>query len=478
MRRLLALLALLAGSCSHSPAGIALTVDSDGPLTSIGRLTVIISDGVRTSEATLATDFSFPPAQQFQLTLDQTTAIDLTLTVEAFDPGGARMASASTKTHFDPAAGAKAKIVLAGGVASFDGGSPDATPALAFALAPPAEFPCGTYPEGLALADFDGDGAVDAVTGSFQSGILFLKGHGDGTLGAPTSQAWVMDNAAEVAFDWNGDGRPDIAVADATPEVRILVGKGDGTFATWGPPTPLSKAHSGTTLEPGDWNGDGRLDLAVSNDVDGVVVLLAKADGSLELRHAPDVGEGGAGGLAAGDFDGDGKLDLLAAHGDSLVFLPGLGDGNFGPIRTTATNGACYVVRAADWDGDGHLDAATGLDPYNTGPAHNLTLFHGKGDGTFEWVRDYDTAFSALADGAVADLNQDGYPDLIVSSVIGYEVSVFLGNGSGLDPAQFFVTHSGPFAVRVADFNGDQLPDIAVTNGFSADITLLLNRSH
>ncbi|MBA3916226.1 MAG: VCBS repeat-containing protein [Acidobacteriales bacterium] len=175
-----------------------------------------------------------------------------------------------------------------------------------------------------------------------------------------------------------------------------------------------------------DFNGDGRLDMAVADHTHSSVnVLLGTSTG-----FGPLVGYGTgdtAAGIAVADFNRDGKLDLVTANDGgpehAVSILLGNGDGSFQPQQSyPAANDTVNVV-TADFNGDGNPDIAVGSDQYNQ---PSVTLLLGNGDGTFRPGSTFAHEGPGLAP---ADLNGDGKIDLVTNS--GKSLDVFLGNGDG-----------------------------------------------
>jgi hypothetical protein len=307
----------------------------------------------------------------------------------------------------------------------------------------------------VALGDFNHDGKLDvaAVAEELQ---IFL-GNGDGTFQAPINYA-VGDNPYSVAVaDFNGDGNLDLAVANfLSSTVSILFGNGDGTFQSQ---ATLNTSTFPLYIAVGDFNGDHKPDLVVLGD-DSIDIFLNNGDGTFK---GPISTPQGGSALGVGDFDHDGRLDLAvsqSADTNSWVAI------FFGNSDGTFTEGASYPiptqpmsVAVADFRGDGRLDLAI---PTFIGGAVSVLL--GNGDGTFQSAVNYP---SNVADWvATGDFNGDGKQDLVVSNFSdnGYptgSVSIFLGNGDGtFKPESVFPAGFISGSVAVGDFNGDRKLDV------------------
>ena len=261
--------------------------------------------------------------------------------------------------------------------------------------------------------------------------------------------------------DFNGDGKTDLAVSNNnTSNVSVLLGNGDGTFQ---PRVNYSTATNPQSVALADFNGDGRLDIVTANrGSNNVSVLLGNGDGTFQTR----VNYGAATSprsVVIGDFNGDGKLDLAVANATSNNVSVLLGNGN-GTFQTRVNYGAGsspIFVALGDFNGDGKKDLATANSPGTT------AILLGNGNGTFQAAVNYSAGSSPQAV-AVGDLNGDGKPDLAVAN-FSNNVSVLLGNGDGtFQPALNNAVLDTIRSVAVGDLNGDGKTDLVMAASASA----------
>jgi len=271
--------------------------------------------------------------------------------------------------------------------------------------------------------------------------------------------------------DFNGDGILDVATANSAPDsnqtiyantITISLGNGDGTFKTL--PTHPATGTRPQSIVAGDFNGDGKLDLATTNYTDGTVtILLGNGDGTFTAAATPMTGPGPYS-IVAADFNRDGNLDLaVSASGQITIFL-GKGDGTFTASTVNLADDSLASLVTADFNGDGNADLAV----QSSSPDFGVIVLLGNGDGTFtpKPVIPQPGSGSSLNALVVGDFNSDGKTDLAVTNSSENTVSILLGNGDGTFTVSNAASATGkdPIDVRAADFNGDGKLDLAVVN--------------
>ena len=268
--------------------------------------------------------------------------------------------------------------------------------------------------------------------------------------------------------DFNGDGKLDIAATTlGCNDLEILPGNADGTFQQ---ASSFPAGAGPFELGVGDFDGDGIADLAVADaNVNDLSILRSNGNGSFQSPISVAAGNVSES-VAVGDFNGDGLMDVAVPNfytNDVSVVL-GKVKVTFQDAATYPVGGTPLAIAAGDFDGDGNLDLVTA-----NSSTDNISILLGKGDGTFHSAANIAVgAFPQAV--AVGDINGDGKPDLAVANFNSANVSILLGDGNGNFQ---LVANRGagftPAGLAMGDINGDGYVDIAVVNEFINTIRIL-----
>jgi len=279
---------------------------------------------------------------------------------------------------------------------------------------------------------------------------------------------------AIVTGDFNNDGKPDLAVANyADSTVSVFLSNGDGTF---GSGVVVGTGPGPDALAAGDFNHDGNLDLAVANanEASTISILLGNGNGTFAPGPPLSMEDAEPSWLGLADFDGDGDLDLVVAsqEDDTLSVFLGKGDGTFETTSVLPYAGAGPgSVAIGDFNGDGKSDLAQANDADNT-----VGVLLGNGDGTFTALTTRPATGRGPRGIVAADFNGDGKLDLAVANQTDSTISVLLGNGDGtFQPPVPYATGATPSTIATSDLNGDGTLDLLTANQGAGTLSVLLS---
>jgi hypothetical protein len=326
-------------------------------------------------------------------------------------------------------------------------------------------------PSGFAAADLNNDGLTDVLTVDTQNNLVTSLGRGNGTF-TVTNRTTGVAARVVVTADFNADGDQDAVIITpgdgslypAKPVVDSTLifykGNGDGTFQPSASPVDLQVVGALSAI-PGDFNGDGNIDIVVSyfnayldpTSSYGLVFLPGKGDGTfgapVTLQESNLIAIEPL--MLAADINNDHKLDILWS---GLVFL-GNGDGTF-QLSTVSLPSPALAI--GDLNGDGIPDVVTG--GFNVG----ASVYAGNGDGTFQSSPFYTATLPTFAQMGVAtitDANADGHPDLLLQYNVLIDdqlsrtsLAPFLGDGKGNFTADSNTYYAGNPSGISGDANG------------------------
>ena len=302
------------------------------------------------------------------------------------------------------------------------------------------------------------------------------------SIGSQPSTDTFQSRSLAIASDYlDSDNNLDVVTANTDETVTVLIGNGDGSFQ---PKVNYSGCAIGQTQKIllADFNRDENVDIALScsdGKNGGLVILLGKGGGI--FQDPVPYPSGSAVGLSMGDFDGDGILDIAVSDNsqqDITIFI-GNGDGSFkaGVVAVSTPNPSNDVV-VADFNGDGKDDIAYAVNNADPNSAlSDLYVALGNGDGTFKTPVLVASKVGEFL--AVGDINRDNKPDVVSTTVqhkknvnVGNSLFVLIGNGDGsFKPTATYVSDI-PSDPHLADVNGDGKPDIIAGGSYGALVYL------
>jgi|GEM_PF-2255554 len=380
-------------------------------------------------------------------------------------------------------------------------------------------FSVGSGPQAVYSADLNNNNIYDlVVVNSNDNTVTIFMGNGDGSFAEQVNSPISVGSQPQAVYvaDFNADNKKDLVVANSGDDtVTILIGNGDGSF-TEQINSPLGVGSQPQAVYVADFNADNKKDLVVANyGSNNISFLLGNGDGTFAPAVNYNVGSNPIS-LVGRDFTRDNKIDLAVVNwgGNSVSVLNGNGDGTFGLPVAYAVNSNPASIIAHDFNNNKTNDflivnsgsnnvslllgrsSITGTRTFNDAVNYNIDVFPtglcaadfnndnkidlaasnihsrvsvvlGKGDGTFFAFNNYQVNGDGLRDVYCADLNGDNFVDLVTVNKDSNNISILLGDGTGSFYEQAispYAVGSKPVMVSVADFNNDDILDLAVVN--------------
>lgn len=335
----------------------------------------------------------------------------------------------------------------------------------------------------VAVGNFDNDMKLDLAVASNTDGCVYVL-YGGGLGGFDRSTRIDVGKGRGLSSiavgDFNGDTKSDLAVTNFDQHlVSVLFGNGTGSF---GFPVHFTVGQNPWSVTVGNFNGDMKSDLAVANfGTNNVSVLFGNGMGNFSIASNFPVGNRPKS-IAVGDFNGDMKSDLTVANYDTgnVSVLLGNGMGSFSLASNFPAGSNPTTVAVGDFNDDRKPDlAVTSAGDVTGSVAPKVTVLLGNGVGGFGSASiPLNLPASSVA---VGDFNGDTKLDLAITCADGMlknnEVHVLMGNGTGeFSLASISPVGKNPISVAVGDFNDDMKPDLAIANFTSADVSVLLNQ--
>ena len=373
------------------------------------------------------------------------------------------------------------------------------TGATTFSFGGRIDYTMDQSPRSVALEDLNGDGLLDmTVTNQNSLSVLInrtVPGAASSSFATRQDRAIGYGASHVVTADINGDGKPDLVDANlGSSTVSIFL----NTFASPPATVVLSdpqnylSGDTASSVAVGDFNGDGKPDLAVPDPTNGVVSVLFNQ--SLPGSGASDFGtpqnfstDTGPFAVAVSDFNGDGKLDLVVtsdvSNTISVLFnttTPGSATASFSTAEVFTTGAGPRSVAVGDLNGDGKAEIVVGNNLTNTISVFFNTTAAGAATPSFATRQDFTTG--NLPRGvSLRDLNGDGRLDIATANAGSNSISVLLNTTAPASGTFSFSTNQEfgvgqlPKSVSIADINGDGRPDLAATSSIDNIVSVLLN---
>jgi hypothetical protein len=339
-----------------------------------------------------------------------------------------------------------------------------------------------SWPIMVAVGDFNNDSRLDIAVANFKtSNILIFIGMGNCTFSNLSSYqtGTVYDLNAITIGDFNSDYRLDLATVSAGKDyVSVLLGNSDGTFSEQ-KTYPINTGSAAVWIAVGDFDMDSHVDIVVADQgTDDVGVLFGYGNGTFENQVTFSTGTGSQpNSVAVGDFNKDGRLDIAVANSQSgnIGVLLGYVNRTFFPQMTFFTDDDSslpYAVVVGDFNNDKLLDIAV-----SNGYSENIGIFLALAEDTVLNVPSYSTGLSSQPKYvAVGDFNNDTRLDIAVANYGTNNIMILLGSGYGTISSEIIYstgTNSQPCWIAIDDLNNDNRLDIVVANSGNDNVGIL-----
>ncbi|MES2703357.1 MAG: FG-GAP-like repeat-containing protein [Bacteroidota bacterium] len=369
------------------------------------------------------------------------------------------------------------------------------------------DFSTGTTARGVALGDIDGDGKTDIAVANYGSNTVSVY-RNTSSSGSVTSASF----AAQVTFvtgvepagiaigDIDGDGKPDMVVTNSGSSTvfvyRNTSSSGSITSSSFASPATFATGLSSYSVAIGDIDGDGKPDMAVTNNSSTTVSVYHNTgtvgsitSGSFATRVIFATASNPLS-VAIGDLDGDGKPDLAVANQGAHTVSVFRNAGSTGAITTgtfpahvqftAGTNPRSVTI--GDIDGDGKLDlAVANQSSANVSVYRNTSSSGSITSSSFASHVQFATGTLPFMV-TLGDIDGDGKPDMVVPNYIAGTVGVYRNTGSSgsISSGSFatpviFATGANPFSVAIGDIDGDGKPDLVTPNNGAATLSVIRN---
>ncbi len=360
-------------------------------------------------------------------------------------------------------------------------------------FAPKSDFPVDETPQGLAMGDLDGDGKPDIVTWVENVGInvsIYQNVSNADTVLFNAVSNKVVDNGPYhiVIADIDGDGKLDLITSNGFDGISILLNQSSGGRISFLSPVTFPLNYAGD-IAVRDIDLDGRPDLVITKGpIADTMCVLMNISTPGNLAFSPEIDfltARNPASIAIGDFDGDGKPDIAVSHLYNFIGVfqntSTPGSVSFAPMIQMYAGNSPSGIAVGDLDGDGKPDIVAANFGNITPSTQYMVLFHNQSSGT-------SISFSpgqAVQAGshpnrvAIADVNGDGLPDIAITNDGVNAISVFRNMSTpgrfSLSPPVLYGTGSYPSQPVIEDVNGDGHPDLLSPNYYGQSVSVLEN---